>query len=151
MKKGLSFMKIGHEMQTQTEKKLPKMHTADTQSFNKILKSQGQEVKQLELEQLLKNITTQGDKLAHFRSFRDLAKFKRLIKDFLKETVSSGYQLHKSHSFGFNGHNRKLTILKEIDEKLLELTDEIMNREKKSVNILGLIGEIKGLLINIYS
>jgi len=127
-----------------------KMHTAEPQNFNQILKSQGQEVKQQELEQLLKNITTQGDKLARFRSFRDLAKFKRLIKSFLQETVSTGYQLQSSRSFGFHGQSRKLAIVKEIDEKMLELTEEIMNQEKKSVDILGLIGEIKGLLINIY-
>lgn len=45
----------------------------------------------------------------------------------------------------------KRSIVKEVDEKLLELTEVMMNQEKKAVNILGLIGEIKGLLINLYT
>jgi len=144
-------MKISHEMQkTQTENNFTRTSMPDSQSFSQILRSEGKEMRQQELQVLLENITTQGDKLVRFRSFRDLAKFKKLIKDFLKQTVSNGYHLQKSHHFGFSGQNRQLTIVKEIDEKLLELTEEVMKQERKSVTILGLIGEIKGLLINIY-
>ncbi len=44
-----------------------------------------------------------------------------------------------------------MTIVKQIDEKLMELTEQMMNQEEKSIQILGLIGEIKGLLINLYT
>ncbi|MFD2628079.1 YaaR family protein [Oceanobacillus kapialis] len=144
-------MKIGQEIRTQAEPNYTRTSVAESQSFQQSLRSQTQSMKQQELQQLMKNITLQGDKLARFRSFRDLAKFKRMVKSFLQETVSSGLDLEHSHSFGFDGQNRKLSIVKQVDEKLLELTEEIMNREKKTVDILGLIGEIKGLLINIYT
>ncbi|AXI07523.1 DUF327 domain-containing protein [Oceanobacillus zhaokaii] len=144
-------MKITSEIQAKTEPKYIRQAASDTQVFNKMVQSQATNLKQQELEQLMKNITLQGNKLARFRTFRDLAKFKRMIKDFLGETVSTGLELQKKHSFGLNGHNQKLTTVKEIDEKLLELTEEIMNQEKKTVDILGLIGEIKGLLINLYT
>jgi hypothetical protein len=104
-----------------------------------------------ELQQLLKDITAQGNKLARFRSFRDLAKFKRMVKGFLQKAVKEGMALEQSHSFGMDGQTRHLTIVKQIDEKLMELTEELMNQEKKTVDILGLIGEIKGLLVNLYT
>lgn len=138
-------------MQTQTETKHPRPAAAETKSFNKMVQSQTQNLKQQELQQLMKNITVQGDRVARFRSFRDLAKFKRMVKGFLQETVYNGLDLQKSHSFNVEGKSRQLAIVKEVDEKLLELTEEIMNQEKKTVDILGLIGEIKGLLINIYT
>lgn len=144
-------MKISQEMKSQAEVKYNRPVATESQSFQKLVQSQTQHLKRQELEQLMKNISLQGNKLVRYRSLRELAKFKRLIKGFLQETVSSSYQLQHGHSIGFDGSSRKLTILKELDEKLLELTEEIMNQEKKTVDILDLIGEIKGLLINIYT
>jgi uncharacterized protein YaaR (DUF327 family) len=144
-------MKISHEMQnTKTETNFPRMQTSNPEAFQQILKSEGKEIKQQELQQLLDKITEQGNRLARCRSFQDLAKFKRLIQEFLKRTVSHGYRLDTAHSFGFNGQNRQLKLVKEVDQKLLELTEEVMGQEKKSVKILELVGELKGLLINIY-
>lgn len=144
-------MKISSEMQsTKTETNFQRVQTANPQAFEQMLKSEGKVIKQQELQQLLNKITEQGDKLARFRSFQDLAKFKRLIQDFLKRTVSDGYKMETSHSFGFSGQSRQLKLVKEVDEKLIELTEQVMNQEEKSVKILELVGELKGLLINIY-
>ncbi|WP_067729739.1 YaaR family protein [Oceanobacillus damuensis] len=143
-------MKITNEIQTKTEPKYTRPANTDNQSFNRMVQSHTQSLKQQELQQLIQNITVQGNKLSRYRSFRELAKFKRMVKDFLQETVNNGYSMQNSHSFGLNG-NRNLTIFKQVDEKLIELTEEIMNQEKKTVDILGIIGEIKGLLINIYT
>jgi len=144
-------MKIGHEMKTQSDKVYTRASANNGEVFQKAFQSQMHQVKVQELEQLMKAITEQGNKLARFRSFRDLAKFKRMVKGFLQKAVKDGMELEQSHSFGMDGQTRQLTIVTKVDEKLLELTEEVMNQEKKTVDILGLIGEIKGLLINIYS
>ena len=145
-------MKIGHEMKTQSDTAAYTRTSANNaEVFQKTFQSQMHQVKAQELDQLMKAITAQGNKLARFRSFRDLAKFKRMIKGFLQKAVKEGLDLEQSHSFGMDGQTRQLTIVTSVDEKLLELTEEVMNQEKKTVDILGLIGEIKGLLINIYS
>lgn len=144
-------MKISNDMKSQAEVKINRQPTLENQSFQRLVQSQAQQLKQQELTQLVQNISAQGTKLARFRSLKELAKFKRMIKSFLQETVTNGYQLKKSHSFSFDGSSRKLAIIKEIDDKLLELTEDIMNQERKTVDILDLIGEIKGLLINIYT
>ena len=38
-----------------------------------------------------------------------------------------------------------------IDVRLVELSEVILNKEKSSLEILEMIGEIKGLLINLYT
>lgn len=144
-------MKISQEMKSHTKMNIPNRMFTENQSFQKLVQSESLKLKQQELEKLMQEISTQGDKLVRYRTLRELAKFKRLIKSFLKETVSSSFQLQQGHSIGFDGNSRKLTIVKEIDEKLLELTEQVLDEEKKTVDILGLIGEIKGLLINIYT
>lgn len=146
-------MKINQEIPSQmdTTTKNQKATTDGRPSFDGMVQSQTHKLKQQEVQQLMKNITLQGDKLARFRSFRDLVKFKRMVKGFLQETVYNGLDLQKSHSFSMDGNNSKLAIVKEVDEKLIELTEDIMNQEKKTVDLLGLIGEIKGLLVNLYT
>ncbi|TGB00837.1 YaaR family protein [Halobacillus salinus] len=145
-------MKISQDMRTQVEatQKLPQ-HTKGKQSFDTLVQSQSRQMQQAQLNQLMSKITTQGERVARFRSFRDLAKYKRLIKDFMKESVQYGMNLKHSRSFSPHGQTRKLTIVESVDEKLAELTDAVMDQEKGSIDLLGIIGEIKGLLINIYT
>lgn len=144
-------MKISQEMKTQTEVKLNRPMSQEHPSFQKLVQSETQQLQKQELQQLMTNLSEQGDRLARYRTMRELVKFKRMIKGFLQKTVSSNYQLKHGHSIGFDGSSRKLTILKELDESLVGLTEEVMDQERKTVDILGLIGEIKGLLVNIYT
>lgn len=143
-------MKIHNEMQAQSDLKYSRK-SPENHSFQKIVQTQVESIKHQELQQLIKDISLQGDKLARYRTLRELSKFKRMIKDFLQETVKNGYAMEKSHTLSLDGTSRKLTMIKKVDEKLLELMEEIINQEKKTVNILDLIGEIKGLLVNIYT
>jgi uncharacterized protein len=146
-------VKISQEMlkQVDTSQKNLRARESNHPSFGNLVQSQTQKLQQSELQRLMSDITLQGDRLARYRSFKDLVKFKRLIKRFLEEAVSSGMDLQKSLSFSYTGSSRNLTLVKQIDEKLMELTEEIMSQEKKTVDLLGLIGEIKGLLINLYT
>ncbi|WP_066185755.1 MULTISPECIES: YaaR family protein [Gracilibacillus] len=146
-------MKITQDMRTQLEG----LQKQDTQArttgkpFDTVVKQQSAQLQQNQLQQLMSALTAQGQRVARFRSFKDLAAYKRLVKKFVKEAVDYGMALKKSHSFTPDGGNRPLTIVEEIDDKLLELTESVMDQEKHSVQILDLIGEIKGLLVNLYT
>ena len=61
------------------------------------------------------------------------------------------WDLKQSHTWNRFGEGRKLKIVETIDEKLVELAEEILNQEKSSIDLLDKIGEIKGLLINLYT
>lgn len=143
-------MKISEKIQSQSVTQ-PQLKIEGNQTFNQIVQSKTKQLKHQEIQYFMKEITLQGERLARFRSFQDLLKFKRLVKEFLKKTVYNGLDVKKSHHFSFDGQGQKLAIVEEVDEKLMKLTGEIMNQEEKTVNILGLIGEIKGLLINLYT
>lgn len=144
-------MKIGQEVHSQVDTKHVRQTSESRTSFEKLINVKVHQVKRDELKKLLTEISNQGKRLAQFRSFQDLAKFKHMIKDFLHETVYSGLKLQESHNFNPNGYSQKLAIVKKVDEKLIELTEEIMNQEKKTIDLLSIIGEIKGLLINLYA
>lgn len=143
-------MKIGAELHSNVETNQRRPHSEGRKVFDQLLTSKVQKMKETGLERQIAEIEKQGEKLARYRTFRELAKFKRMVKDFLQKTVANGLDIEKSASFSLDGNHRTLTTVKEIDKKLVELTEQVMDEEKRTVDLLGVIGEIKGLLVNIY-
>ena len=144
-------MKISQDMQPKVNQTTVSKAKEENQHFDKLVQTQSHKIVREELSELLDNITKQGEKLAKFRSFQDLAKFKRMIKEFLQETVYKGLKLKHDHNFTSNYYSQKLTTVEEIDEKLVDLTEDVLDQEKKTVDLLGAIGEIRGLLVNLYT
>lgn len=144
-------MKISREISnSQPIKQVQQQRKVDGR-FQQLVQSQTEQIKNEELKQLMDKITEQGEKLARFRSFQDLVRFKHLIKGFLEKTVYDSYELNSSFSFNPRGDSKQLAIVKKVDEKLAELTEKIIEQEKKTVHLLDIIGEIKGLLVNLYT
>ncbi|SIS97217.1 YaaR family protein [Salimicrobium salexigens] len=146
-------MKISQDMRVQmeTQYKQDARTGAKARSFESLIRTETGQLQKEQLNRLLAGISAQGERLARDRSFRELAKYKKMIREFVKESVQYGMNLKHSHSWSRSGQNRKLTIVEEVDEKLAELTEAVMTREDSKMDLLGLIGEIKGLLINLYT
>jgi|SRR5690625_49295 len=142
-------MKIGQEVNSKINHKPFKQVNEGKQKFEQIVQSESQRIKQQEIKKLIQDITEQGEKIARFRSFQDLAKFKRMIRQFLQKTVTNGLALNESRNFNASNYSQTLTTVQQVDEKLVQLADDMMDQEKKTVDLLGVIGEIRGLLINI--
>ncbi|ARI75476.1 YaaR family protein [Halobacillus mangrovi] len=146
-------MKVSQEMRTQLDsaKKPSSKQPQGRSNFDTLVQSQTRQLQEAQLNQLMKKISSQGDRLVRTRSFKDLAKYKRLIKEFIKEAAQSGMSLKHSHSWNQNGQTRKLTIVETVDDQLKQLTEIVIEQERRSIDMLGMIGEIKGLLINLYT
>ncbi|MBK3496943.1 YaaR family protein [Viridibacillus sp. YIM B01967] len=145
-------MKINQDLRTgldQSRQTLPNHQPATR--FGDVVVKQGQRLQTEQLTRLLGDISTAGDRIAKSRNLRDLAKFKMLVKRFLKEAVDHGMELKQSHTWNRFGEGRRLKVVATIDEKLIELTEDLLDQEKDSVDLLSKIGEIKGLLINLYT
>ena len=102
------------------------------------------------LNMLLNEIDRQGEILGEKRTLNELIKYRKLIRDFIHEAIKNGLENEESHSWGRGSKLRSHTIVNKIDEQLLQLTDEIVNQEEDVISILKIIGEIKGLLIDLY-
>jgi len=118
--------------------------------FGQMVLTQQERLHGEQVTKLLGDISAAGDRLARSRNLRDMAKFKMLVKRFLKEAVESGMHLKQSHTWNQYGEGRRLKTVQTIDEKLIELAEALLSDEHTSVELLGKIGEIKGLLINLY-
>ena len=119
--------------------------------FGQMVVKQDQRMQTEALTRLLGDISSAGERLARSRNLRDMAKYKMLIRKFLQEAVDFGMGVKQSHTWNRFGEGRKLKIVETIDEKLVELAEDILNQEKSAIDLLDKIGEIKGLLINLYT
>lgn len=118
--------------------------------FGQMVMKQEQRLHGEQITRLLGDISSAGERIARSRNLRDMAKFKMLIRRFLKEAVESGLELKQSHTWNQFGEGRRLKLIETIDEKMVELAEALLDEEKTSVDLLAKIGEIKGLLINLY-
>lgn len=146
-------MKINQELHIKLDQ-VPKEQrniSSTNMRFSTMVQKHDQKLQFDALHKLLSDIQGAGDRLVRSRTFKDLSKYKALVKKFVKEAVDFGMDLKQSQSWNQYGQSRPLKTVQTIDDKLLQLTEDVMNKEKDAITILGQIGEIKGLLINLYT
>lgn len=99
------------------------------------------------LDKSLNKIKEMGDILVSTQSYRDIVKYKKMIKNFLSEVVEYTYSLNKRDSFWESQHFSTVEV---IDEKLDLITKEVLSNQKNNIVITSSIDQIQGLLIDIY-
>ncbi|SIS12243.1 hypothetical protein SAMN05878482_1166 [Peribacillus simplex] len=146
-------MKINHDIPIKHNKSRQdaKQFQTGNGRFQQMVQTQDQKMQIQTLNRLIGDIEGAGQRLGRSRTFRELAKYKALVKRFVKEAVEYGLELKQSTSWNEYGQSRQLKTVETIDVRLVELSEEILNKEKSSLEILEMIGEIKGLLINLYT
>ena len=93
----------------------------------------------------------QGDRLYKKRDIRDMKRYRGLIKDFLNEVVYRSHSFSRENFLDKRGRHRVYGIIRRIDENLDELAQELVKDEQDNLAILNKIGEIKGLLLDIFT
>lgn len=120
-------------------------------SFQEVMSKGRTNVVYERLTKLVSEIEDQGKVLAEKRTVDHLRKYKKLVKEFMDDAIKNGLQLEEQRGFNRRGRTKIYKIVKEVDSKLIDLTNSVLNKEKSSLDILNKVGEIKGLLINIYT
>lgn len=121
-------------------------------SFKFMLASRIEEADlQAALTSMMEEITMQGDKLAKHRDIRDMKRYRALVKDFLNEIVGRSHSFSRENFLDRRGRHRVYGIIRLVDENLDNLAQELMKDEKDHLKILSMIGEIRGLLLDIFT
>ncbi|EOD00830.1 YaaR family protein [Caldisalinibacter kiritimatiensis] len=145
-------MKI-NKVQNVNVEKIKGKENIDTDSimFTELLTKKRDKQTLEKLNKLIEDIRSLGKDLVEKRTVDNLLRYKKMIREFKKEAMEYSLRLEKQGGFRRGGRTKILKIVKKVDEKLIQLTDEVLSKEKKGLNILKLVGEIEGLLIDIYT
>jgi len=144
-------MKINQVLQTQQVEQVQQQQKTDG-SFKFTLASHIEEAQlQERLTAMMEEITMQGEKLAKHRDVKDMKRYRGLIKDFLNEIVNRSHEFSRENFLDRKGRHRVYGIIRLVDKNLDELAQELVKDEKDNLSILEKIGEIRGLLLDIFT
>ena len=144
-------IRVDQVQQTQQIQQPQETRTTDG-TFKFTLASHIEEAElQARLQTLMENITMQGEKLAKKRDVADMRRYRGLIKEFLNEVVSRSHSFSRENFLDRRGRHRVYGIIRLIDQNLDELAQELVKDEQDNLAILSKIGEIRGLLLDIFT
>ena len=124
--------------------------TDGTFKFTLVSRIEEQEL-QNALANMMEEITRQGDKLAKHRDIKDMKRYRALVKDFMNEVVNRSHAFSRENFLDRKGRHRVYGIIRLIDENLDQLAQELVKDEQDNLAILSKIGEIRGLLLDIFT
>ena len=101
------------------------------------------------LNQLMTQITEQGERIAKHTDIADMKRYRELVKDFMNEVVNRSHEFSRENFLDRRGRHRVYGIVKLVDKNLDDLATELLKDEKDNLTILSKVGEIRGLLIDI--
>lgn len=100
------------------------------------------------MQQKLQDIHNQGERLTRNMTVRELMLYRNMVKRFLEETVRQGVGIKDVRGFDRRGRIKRYKLLDEIDDMLVSMAEELLSSEEGRIELLGKLGEIRGLLIN---
>lgn len=103
------------------------------------------------LNLMMEEIVMQGDKIVKRMDVKDMKKYRTLIKEFMNEIVNHSHKFSRENFLDRRGRHRVYGIIRLVDKKLDELAQELMNDERDSISILAKVGEIRGLIMDIFT
>ncbi len=124
--------------------------TDGTFKFTLVSRIEEQEL-QNALANMMEEITRQGEKLSKHRDIKDMKRYRALIKDFMNEVVNRSHAFSRENFLDRKGRHRVYGIIRLIDENLDQLAQELVKDEQDNLAILSKIGEIRGLLLDIFT
>lgn len=106
---------------------------------------------QQKLEGLMTEIISQGEKISKKKDIKDMKKYRGLIKEFMNEVINRSHSFSRENFLDKRGRHRVYGIVRLVDENLDALAQELVKDEKDTIAILGKIGEIQGLILDIFT
>jgi uncharacterized protein YaaR (DUF327 family) len=117
--------------------------------FRKTMSDVSREQLMAQLNGMIAGIDEQGARLAKRADIKEFEKYRLLIRDFMNEIISNGYEFSRERSFASRGGQRFFATVNKVDATLDELAKEVLQGRKDELELLDKIGDIRGLLVDL--
>ncbi len=119
-------------------------------SFLNLMNDKRDSEKRKELDKMMENIKEKGEELVDSKNVELLVLYKKNVKQFVESAVGFAFEIVDRKGRSRIGRSKILKLISQIDDELIKLTDEFLSKERNKLNLLDQIGELSGLLTNIY-
>ncbi|VBB06588.1 Hypothetical protein LUCI_1824 [Lucifera butyrica] len=104
-----------------------------------------------QLNALLRQIDEQGQKLGSTPTYAELKSYKELVRKFIGEAVGRMYSLESKNGWDSQGRQKMYTIIKQVDQTLADMTEDVRSGQEKQLEILAKHDAIRGMLVDLYT
>lgn len=140
--------KVGGKKGTQSVRR----DAANDVNFMKELDGAVEEQVKMSLDQMVEEIDQQAKTLADHRTFEELNKYKKMVKNFMDQAVRKIYTVKVSDSSKLMIKRKKVYIMvQHIDKELEKLTFDLIKKQASSLDLLSALEKISGMLVDMYS
>jgi uncharacterized protein YaaR (DUF327 family) len=117
--------------------------------FSSTLKKQASQNMDEMLKKMAQDIIKQGERLGEKVDIAELKAYKRMVSEFLEESIRGFARFSKESFMDRRGRHRLYATVKKINESLEELTKEVISSEQDHLKIIGRIEDIRGMILDI--
>ncbi len=119
-------------------------------SFSSLMHDKKDAEKREQLDRMISEIKDKGEELVDSRNIELLVDYKKSVKEFVNTAVEFAFEIIDRKGKSRMGRSKILKIVSQVDEELVKITEEFLSEERSKLNLLEKIGELGGLLTNIY-
>lgn len=143
--------KISQLTQTQNISQTQNVQQSSEEFKFMLMSKIAEEDLQARLSTLMEDITMQGERIAKKKDIKDMRKYRSLIKDFMNEIITRSHAFSRENFLDRRGRHRVYGIIRLVDQTLDELATELLKEQKDNIVILQKIGDIRGLILDIFT
>jgi len=98
-------------------------------------------------QELVQAVEEAGERLTKDPTPQTLEDYRRAVKRLIERVLEEAARVRSE--LGLSGSGHLFTTVAKVNERLLELADEVLRREREVVRIAHITEEIKGLIIDL--
>ncbi|AIS51303.1 hypothetical protein TKV_c00980 [Thermoanaerobacter kivui] len=121
-----------------------------SKKFIDSLEEELEQFRQDKLNSILSELDSAAQKLKETLTLEDLLNYKKLVKKFLQEATNGMLKHTKKEYVDLRGRKKIYSLVEKVNDKLEKLTEDFL-KDSKHIELLKMIDDIRGLLIDIYS
>lgn len=109
------------------------------------------EVTRRALDELLSDLDAVAEELKDKRSLALLRKYRELVQSFLDTFLREAFSVQQRTGFDRKGRRRVYLLVERVNRALEELAELTLSRHADALSLLEKLGEIRGLLVDLYT
>ncbi len=102
------------------------------------------------IQELQEKIFKQGEKIKAKADLGALQEYRQLIGELLQEAAGNAYACVKTSSFDARGRHKVFLVIRNVNQKLEEMTREILSDQRDNLRLLQMVDDIRGMLVDLF-
>jgi uncharacterized protein len=143
-------LKVSEILAAKLQSNVTQVNNKPVQDFSFTLNKLDEAGLAARLGAFIEEIKVYGGKLSKHMDLSDMKKYRSLITEFINEVVTHSHQFTRENFLDRRGRHRVYGIVKLINKNIDELAQELLSSEKDNLKILEKIGQIEGLILDLF-